>query len=263
MQYSVLALLMTVIEGIALFTGLFFTLYRRMHNRHFISLLFSFTGGMMLFAAFVRFLPSSLYHFSILFSRKETFTLAFICFFAGLLATSPIDLLLSKREKSRNNKNSSDERIRKNKESHIYILLILSFCIHNFLEGIATYISFIEEGKFAFVIVATLIAHNIPEGAIIAMIVYRKTANRKEAVKMCTIAALTGPAGAIITALILPDSLTLTSLAIVKAFLSGILVNTALVELILPTSYLFNKHKVSKRGMITGMIFMAVMIILY
>lgn len=254
------ALLMTLFEGIALLIGLFFTLYKRFEKGSFVPFLFAFSGGMMLYAAFVKFYPSAIDKFQDFYSYKQALSYASIAFFIGLLASAPIDHFLSLRQKEEpcTGKKCKQER----KENHIYILLLSSITLHNFLEGIATYFTYIDDPDVALVIVASLIAHNIPEGAIIATMVYKRSKSRKKAIKMCLLSGLAGPVGALFTAIIMPGLLSPETIGIVKALLAGLLVNTALAELILPSSYLYNKHIVSKRGIIFGMMFMATLLII-
>lgn len=254
------ALLMTIFEGIALLIGLFFTLYKRLEKGSFIPFLFAFSGGMMLYAAFVKFYPSAIDKFQSFYSYNEALCYASIAFFIGLLASAPIDHFLSMHQKEKPCKGK--KCIQQRNERHVYILLLLSITLHNFLEGIATYFTYIDDPSIAPVIVASLIAHNIPEGAIIALMVYKQTESRTKAIRMCLLSGLAGPIGAISTAVIIPNLLTPELIAIVKALLAGLLVNTALAELILPSSYLYNKHIVSKRGIILGMAFMAILLII-
>lgn len=254
------ALFMTLLEGIALLIGLFFTFSKRFEKGSFIPFLFAFSGGMMLYAAFVKFYPNAIDKFQEYYSYNQALGYASIAFFIGLLASAPIDHFLSARQKEQPCAGKKCEQERK--ENHIYILLLSSITLHNFLEGIATYFTYIDDPDIALIIVASLIAHNIPEGAIIAMMVYRRTKSRNKAIKMCLLSGLAGPVGALSAALIIPGILSPEMIGIVKALLAGLLVNTALAELILPSSYLYNKHIVSKRGIIFGMMFMAILLII-
>lgn len=251
---------MTLLEGVALLIGLFFTLYKRFEKGSFIPFLFAFSGGMMLYAAFVKFYPSAIDTFEGFYSGQLALSYASIAFFIGLLASAPIDHFLSMRQKEGPCKGPKCEQERK--ESHIYVLLLSSITLHNFLEGIATYFTYIDDPGIALIIVASLIAHNIPEGAIIATLVYKRSKSRGKAIKMCLLSGIAGPLGALLTAAITPSLLSPVMIGIVKALLAGLLVNTALAELILPSSYLYNKHLVSKRGIIFGMIFMAALLII-
>ncbi|MGL4993594.1 MAG: ZIP family metal transporter [Bacteroidales bacterium] len=253
------ALLMTIIEGCALLLGLFLTLYKKQHNRSTLSYVFSFSGGMMLFAAFVKFLPSSISIFETQYDYRYALIFASISFFFGLLITAPLDILITRKQRSvgGNSKISQSKQ-----EYHIYILLLSSLIFHNFLEGIATYISFLEGKSIALVVVISLVAHNIPEGALISLIVYKRTKSRLKAIKYSVLTALTGPLGAVVTAIIIPSELSLEYLGVVKALLAGILVNTALSELILPNACAYDKQNISKKGIIIGMLFMSLLLII-
>lgn len=254
------ALFMTILEGAALLIGLLFTTNKRFEKGSIIPFLFAFSGGMMLYAAFVKFMPGAIEKLEYKYTSSEALLYVSIAFFIGLLVSAPIDHILTRRQKQIHCPTS--ECIQSKNEHHVYILLLLSITLHNFLEGIATYFTYIDDPDIALIIVASLIAHNIPEGAIISMLVYKHTESRRKAVKMCLLSGLAGPVGAILMAVLMPTLLTPTLVSIIKALLAGLLVNTALAELILPSSYLYNKHIVSKRGIIFGMMFMAFLLIL-
>ncbi|MGL5786994.1 MAG: ZIP family metal transporter [Bacteroidales bacterium] len=254
------ALLMTIFEGAALLLGLLFTTSKRFGKGSIVPFLFAFSGGMMLYAAFLKFMPGAIEKLNYAYTPSQALLYVSIAFFIGLLVSAPIDHILTKRQKQIPCLSSECEQ--KKSEHHVYILLLLSITLHNFLEGIATYFTYIDDPDIALIIVASLIAHNIPEGAIISMLVYKHTESRRKAVRMCLLSGLAGPAGAILMAVLMPAFLTPVLIGIVKALLAGLLVNTALAELILPSSYLYNKHIVSKRGIVTGMMFMAFLLII-
>ncbi|MGL5895124.1 MAG: ZIP family metal transporter [Bacteroidales bacterium] len=249
------ALLMTIVEGSALLIGLFFTLYNNHQNKKRLSFIFSFSGGMMLFAAFVKFFPSSINTFETLYDYRYALIFASLSFFLGLLITAPLDIIITRKQHSIEADRTSKQ------EYNIYILLLTSLIFHNFLEGIATYISFLEGKSIALVVVASLVAHNIPEGALISLIVYKRSKSRIKAIKYCLLTGLTGPLGAVVSAIILPSEMSIEYLGVVKALLAGILVNTALSELILPNACDYDKQSISKKGIILGMIFMSLLLI--
>lgn len=91
------------------------------------------------------------------------------------------------------------------------------------------------------------------------MVIFKKSKSRKRAILFCLITALAEPIGAIGTYFFLYETFTPLHLGIITAFLAGLLVNTALDELI-PGADLKGSHTLSMKGMIGGMLFMGILL---
>ena len=125
MEFSLFipALLMTVVEGTAVMIGLFFTLYKKLQNTKFISFVFSFSGGMILFATFVQFLPSALAIFESQYTYKTALMLSGIAFFCALLITASLDILISRKQNTKN-KPHVECHNRAKQENAFYVSLV-------------------------------------------------------------------------------------------------------------------------------------------
>ena len=223
-----------------------------------LSVILGFTGGIMLYGAFIKFIPASFSSLNEFYGTHNGTLITNICFFSGLLFTMPIDLLASYKQR----KYHEEYEPLKNAEKHeysLFMLIFLSITIHAFVEGIATYLTYLSETKIALPIIISLIAHNFPEGALITMVFMKMFKKKKKAFYYCLIASFAMPLGAIITFFIFKDFSSPSIFGVVKGILAGLLVNTALDEM-LPGAELKGNHKLSTNSLILGMVFMAIII---
>lgn len=227
---------------------------------HFLSIILGFTGGIMLYAAFLKFLPSSLSALTEHYGTQNGTIMMNVSFFSGVLITLPIDIIASYKQREYHRVKEPPEIAQKH-EYTLFRLIFLAITIHAFVEGIATYLTYLSETHYALPIVISLIAHNFPEGALITMVFMKMTKSKSKAFYYCLIASLAMPAGAIIAFVVLREFTSLAIFGVVKGILAGLLVNTALDEMI-PGAELKGNHKLSMSGLILGMLFMSIIIMM-
>jgi ZIP family zinc transporter len=142
------------------------------------------------------------------------------------------------------------------------IFTALAVGIHNFPEGLATFISALQEPTIAIPITVAIAIHNIPEGISISAPIYYATGDRKKAFKYSFLSGLAEPIGALVGYLILMPFLNDTVFGIVFGVVAGIMVYISLDEL-LPSAQKFGEHHLSIGGLIAGMAIMAVSLLLF
>ena len=141
------------------------------------------------------------------------------------------------------------------------VLSAVAIAIHNFPEGLATFVSALQEPEIAVPVVAAIAIHNIPEGIAVAVPIYRGTGSRKKAFFYSLLSGLAEPLGALIGWLILMPVMNDAVFGAIYAAVAGIMVFVALDEL-LPAAREYGKHHLSIYGLIAGMAVMAVSLIL-
>ena len=120
---------------------------------------------------------------------------------------------------------------------------VIAIAIHNFPEGMATFVSAMESPQTGISIAVAVAIHNIPEGIMVAIPIYYATRKKGKAV--------------LLLSRIFDQSLNGTVLAVV----AGIMTYIALDEL-LPSAEKFGHHHLSIIGVIAGMAVMAASMIL-
>ena len=225
---------------------------------HFLSVILGFTGGIMLYAAFLKFLPSSLSALTEYYGSQQGNLIMNVSFFSGLLFTLPVDIIASYKQRQYHNEREIPEIAQKH-EYTLFNLIFLAITIHAFVEGIATYLTYLSETSFALPVVISLIAHNFPEGELITMVFMKMSKSKRKSFYYCIIASLAMPLGALVSYFIITDFSSPAIFGIVKGLLAGLLVTTALDEMI-PGAELKVNHNLSMIGLIMGMLFMDIII---
>ena len=138
----------------------------------------------------------------------------------------------------------------------------VSITAHSFVEGLATFLSFLATPLVAIPLVLSIIVHNFPEGMTIGALFNKisDSMNRRRAIFYSVIASLFEPIGALMAYIFILKYSNPVFTGILKAFLSGLLVATALNELI-PNSQLKGNRKVSVQSIILGMFIMGVVLV--
>lgn len=142
----------------------------------------------------------------------------------------------------------------KSKESSLYKLGILSMfalMLHNFPEGIATFISAYQNMELGIKLGIAIMLHNIPEGISIAVPIYYATHNKKEAIRKAFLSGLAEPLGAILAFLIFKNFITETLISIILLLVAGIMVSISIEE-IYPEVLKYKEKKLFYLGLIFG-----------
>ncbi len=144
----------------------------------------------------------------------------------------------------------------------------LAIGIHNFPEGLATFLAALEDPHLGVAIAIAIALHNIPEGISVSVPIFYATGDRKRAFLYSMLSGLAEPVGAGIAYLILlflagggetvvPPEL----MGILFGGVAGIMVYISLDEL-LPTSRAYGKGHDSLFGLVAGMAVMALSLLL-
>ncbi len=145
---------------------------------------------------------------------------------------------------------------------HTGIVTAITIAIHNFPEGIATFMSGLNSLEIAIPITVAIAIHNIPEGIAVSVPIYHSTGNRKKAFWLSFLSGLAEPVGALIAFLFLMPYWTPLLNGIVLSVVAGIMIFISLDEL-LPSAEKYGKHHLCIIGVVTGMIIMAFSLYLF
>ena len=137
----------------------------------------------------------------------------------------------------------------------------LAIAIHNFPEGIATFISAMQDPSVGIAIAIAVAIHNIPEGIAVAVPIFYATGIRMKAFKLSLLSGLAEPVGAVVAYLILMPFFLFFLFGIVFAAVAGIMVFISIDEL-LPAAKKYDETHLSVYGFIAGMAVMALSLVL-
>ena len=260
-----LAFLLTLAAGLATGIGSAIAFFADHTNKKFLSFALGMSAGVMIYVSFVELLVSSHDTLSGLLGPREGKTIAAVCFFGGMLLAAAIDKMVPSAENPHEVKSLESMHKKppadKSKLMRTGVLTALIIGVHNFPEGIATFMAALESPEIGIAIAVAVAIHNIPEGIAVSVPVYYATGNRKKAFWYSFLSGLAEPVGAITACLILMPFMSPMMMGCIFAVVAGIMVFISLDEL-LPAAEAYGEHHVSIYGLVTGMAMMAVSLIL-
>ncbi|MEA3447742.1 MAG: zinc transporter ZupT [Bacteroidota bacterium] len=258
------ALLLTLFAGLSTGIGSFIAVFTKNTNYKFLSVALGFSAGVMIYISFVEILPEANHIMEQSFQTKMGLWVTLIAFFGGMLLITIIDKLVPEYENPHEPPApGAMDKIPANadKLKKLGVLSATAIAIHNFPEGIATFMSALQGAEIGLPIAIAIAIHNIPEGIAVAVPIYYATASRKKAFKWSFLSGLAEPIGAIIAFLILMPFFTPLVMGIVFASVAGIMIFISLDEL-LPAAEKYGEHHLAIYGLLAGMAVMAVSLII-
>ena len=190
--------------------------------------------------------------------------LTVLAFFGGMLLIAVIDKLIPSAENPHEVKSVEAEQEvapAPGKMMRMGILTAVAIAVHNFPEGLATFVSALQAPSIAIPIVAAIAMHNIPEGIAVSVPIYQATGSKRKAFLYSFLSGLAEPVGALTGWLILMPVMNDLVFGIIFAAVAGIMVFISFDEL-LPAAREYGEHHLSIYGLISGMAVMAVSLLI-
>ncbi len=254
MSNVVTAILLTAIAGLSTGVGGLFTFFSKKLNTKFLSFTLGLSAGVMIYISFVELLAKSGAGLLGIFEPKLATILNTVVFFAGIFIVALIDKFIPEAQLNRTVGDNESGLMRTG------IVTALALGIHNFPEGMATFVSALDSPSMALPIVCAIAIHNIPEGIAVSVPIFYATKSRKKAFWYSLLSGLAEPIGAIIGYLILMPFMNEIIESFVFSAVAGIMVFISVSEL-LPTANENGEYKLSTLGFVIGMAVMAISLI--
>lgn len=275
MENVIHALTLTLLAGAATGLGGALILFLKRLSSNFLAAALGLSAGVMIFISL-----AELYHEAQSAAGSAGLDNArvwvLLAFFGGMGLITLIDFLVPEYENPHeatgltlNARTAATEMIHDSEQSgnaaalkKLGVMSALAIAIHNFPEGMATFIGALNDSGTGTGITFAIALHNIPEGIAVAIPIYYATRSKAKALIYATLSGLTEPLGAAIcygaTALsgirISDGGL---AFPLILAAVAGIMIYISLDEL-LPTAEKYGKHHVAIAGVVGGMAIMGV-----
>ena len=266
----IFAFMLTVFAGLATGVGSLMAFYTKKTNKKFLSAALGFSAGVMIYVSLVEIFVKARSSLEAAHGESLGYLYATLSFFGGIFIIAIIDKLVPKAENPHELKDPSEMEAlpQHEKDAHESSQLLrmgmfsaLAIAIHNFPEGLATFIAALEDPTLGVSIAVAIAIHNIPEGIAVSVPIFYATGSRKKAFKYSFLSGLSEPVGAIIGFFLLSSFLSESMFGIVFGIVAGIMVYISLDEL-LPTAEKYGEHHIAIYGLITGMMVMAASLVL-
>ncbi len=269
------AFFLSLLAGLSTTIGSVIAFIVKKPSPKFISFVMGFSAGVMIFISFVELLFKSIFSIG--------YELGVFFFFLGMGLMFLIDAIISHKYEFEDSievlvkENGSykphlhyGHRHRKKfrgekknlKIEKTSLFIVLGVFIHNFPEGMVTLIGTLAEVELGLLLTLAIALHNIPEGIAVSLPIYAYTGSRKKAFKWSFISGISEPVGALITWVVLFPFITPALLSALLGVVGGVMVYISLDEL-LPASRSLGKEHHSILGIMSGMIIMALSLVLF
>lgn len=263
MENLLFAFGLTLIAGLSTGIGGMAAMLAKKTSTRFLSVSLGFSAGVMLYVSMIEIFAEAqiILKGALGSSKGAAYTVA--AFFGGMLLIGLIDKLIP------DDKNPHE--FKKNRERGFAgqtnlmrtgLFTALAITVHNFPEGLATFVSALQEPSVAIPIVVAIAIHNIPEGIAVAVPVYFATGSKAKAFLLSLASGLAEPLGALVGFLILLPFMNEVLFGVIFAGIAGIMVFISLDEL-LPAAREYGEHHLSIYGLVAGMALMAVSLLLF
>lgn len=259
------ALGLTAFAGLSTGIGSLMAFMSKKFNPKFLAGALGFSAGVMIYVSMIEIFAKAKDSLSLAYGDKMGYTYTVIAFFIGIGIIALIDRLIPSAENPHEIKNIDIDNVKAAQEKKLLrmgLFSALAIAIHNFPEGLATFMAALTDPTLGVSIAVAIAIHNIPEGIAVSVPIYYATKNRSKAFWLSFTSGLAEPVGAIIGYFLLKSFVNEATFGVIFAGVAGIMVYISLDEL-LPTAEEYGEHHIAIGGLIAGMAIMAVSLLLF
>lgn len=259
------AFLLTLFAGLSTGIGSLIAFTAKRTNTKLLSTSLGFSAGVMIYVSFIEIFPNAKEALTSSFGDKLGTFYTVCAFFGGMLLIALIDKVIPSFENPHEIQKIEDmnnEAQAKNfrKLYRMGIMTALALAIHNFPEGLATFVTALTDPSVGIAIAIAIAIHNIPEGIAVSVPIYYATGSKKKAFWLSFLSGLSEPLGAIVGFLLIVPFVSEANMQIIDGIVlsavGGIMVFISLDEL-LPSAEEYGEHHLSIYGLVAGMVVMA------
>ena len=240
------ALLLSALAGLATTVGSLVALVYRRPGPRFMSLTLGFSAGVMIFVSFIELLPVGI--------ESLGMPLGVGIFLGAMLLMLLIDVAVPHEYIAEHHVTAGNGKSPDLLRTGLFVALGIG--IHNFPEGMATFVGTLQHVGLGISIAVAVGLHNIPEGLAVSLPIYAATGSRRRAFLWSFLSGVAEPLGALIAALFLAPVLSPAVLGWMLAAVAGVMVFISIDELV-PVACSYGHEHMSIVGVIIGMAAMA------
>lgn len=256
---------LTLFAGLSTGIGSALAFFTKSTNTRFLSVSLGFSAGVMIYVSFFEILQKARESLIPDYGEKLAAWYAVLGFFGGILIIALIDRLIPSHDNPHEIRRVEDvarNGTRDPKLVRMGMFTALAIGIHNFPEGIATFMAGMTDTSIAIPIAVAIAIHNIPEGIAVSVPISYGTGSKKKGFYLSFLSGLAEPIGALIAWFILMPFLNNTVFGFIFAAVAGIMVFISIDEL-LPTAREYGLHHHAVYGFVAGMAVMALSLLLF
>lgn len=260
-----MAFSLTMLAGLTTAIGGAIAFITQKNNLKALSVGLGFSAGVMIFVSLVDIIPESKYMLSVNFPNAFEW-LVFGGFLIGLLVSVLIDYFLPDHVDTQELLDPDAPEDDSNHYKHYKLkragmLTAIAICVHNFPEGMATFLTTTQDVTLGLSVALAIAIHNIPEGIAVALPIYHVTGKKRYAMLYAALSGITEPIGAIFGMLVFGLFLPQVLVGFLMAAVAGIMTYISF-DTLLPLAKEYGSWHLSITGIMSGIIFIWLSLIL-
>lgn len=259
------ALWLTLFAGASTGIWSLIVIYKKQLSPKFLCGALWFSAWVMLYVSFVEILTKARDSLTLELWELAGNWWLIAAFFGWIAFIGIIDRCIPAYENPHETWNINTENIsaaRKKKLLRMWLFSALAIAIHNFPEGLVTFMWALQDPALGISLALAIAIHNIPEWIAVAAPIYHATKSKMKAFWISFAGWLAEPVGALLGYFILLQFFTPTLFWIVFAWVAGIMVYISLDEL-LPTAEEYGEHHIVIYSLIAWMFVMSLSLVLF
>ena len=258
-----IAFSLTMLAGLTTAIGGIIAFVTKKDNLKTLSLGLGFSAGVMIFISFVDIIPNSEALLKNNFANSYQW-LVFAGFVAGILVSVLIDYFLPDHVDTDELLNPDDPKAYSHNHYKLQragFLTAIAICVHNFPEGMATFLTTTQNITLGLSVAFAIAIHNIPEGIAVALPIYHATGKKRYAMLYAALSGITEPIGALVGMLIFGLFVPNVLVGVLMAAVAGIMTYISF-DTLLPLAKEYGNWHLSIVGIISGILFIWLSLIL-
>lgn len=261
----ILAFTLTALAGLSTGIGSALAFFSKRTNKAFLSISMGFSAGVMIYISLVEIFAKARDALVEVHGHVAGTWITVGAFFEGILVITLIDRLIPAYENPHEAHAIEEMQQSVSQQKRLMrmgVVTALAIGIHNFPEGMATFVGALADPAIGIAITIAVAVHNIPEGISVSVPIYFATGSKKKAFWLSFLSGVSEPVGALIGYTILKPIFSETVFGILFASVAGIMVFISLDEL-LPAAREYGEGHLAIYGLICGMAVMALSLLLF
>lgn len=255
------AFALTLFAGLSTGIGSIIAFVGAKDSKKFLSVGLGFSAGVMIYVSLTDIMQKALTAAAETLHDFHAHAFVTGMFFVGILFSALLDWAIPHEQNPHEMMDYSAKKPHKKALLRMGVFVALALALHNFPEGLATFITALHDPVVGVSIAVAIALHNIPEGVAVSVPVYHATGSKKKAFLYSFLSGLAEPVGAVIGYLILMPYMSPLVMAGVFAVLAGIMVFISLDELF-PAAREYGEHHLAIYGLFGGMAVMALSLVI-
>ncbi len=259
-----IAFSLTMLAGLTTAIGGAIAFITQKDNLKALSVGLGFSAGVMIFVSLVDIIPGAKDMLKINFPNSFEW-LVFGGFILGLIVSIAIDYFLPDHVDTQELLNpdspEEDNHYKHYKLKRAGMLTAIAICVHNFPEGMATFLTTTQNITLGVSVALAIAIHNIPEGIAVALPIYHVTGKKRYAMLYAAMSGITEPIGALVGMFVFGLFLPQIMVGFLMAAVAGIMTYISF-DTLLPLAKEYGNWHLSILGIMSGILFIWLSLIL-